>query len=88
MDNQNIGTSKFYTLIFLALVLLTVISTGLSQLNLGYLNVVFTVGLAVVSGAIVFTSFMRMKLDGSFARLLIAGLLALALLVFFIAFVG
>ena len=88
MDNQNIGTAKFYTLIFLGLVVLTLISAGLSTLNLGYLNVVFTVGVAFVSGAIVLSSFMKLKLDGSFSRLLIAGVLALALLVFFVAFVG
>ena len=34
------------------------------------------------------SKFMKIKLDSSFARLLIAGVLALALLVFFVAFVG
>ncbi|MBK3517262.1 hypothetical protein [Carboxylicivirga marina] len=88
MDNQNIASSKKYILVFVALVALVLISTGISTLNLGYLNPLLTIGLAGVSAIIVLTQFMKIKLDGSFARLLVAGILALALLIFFVAFVG
>lgn len=89
MDNQNTTLSaKSYILIFLGLVLLTLISAGLSQLSLGYLNGVIAVGVAIVSALVVLSKFMRINLDSSFARLLIAGVLALALLVFVVAFLG
>ncbi len=88
MDNQNTLSAKSYTLIFLGLVLLTLISTGLSTLNLGYLNILVAIGLAIVSALVVLSKFMKIKLDGSFARLLLAGILALALLIFFVGFVG
>ncbi|MCT4588668.1 MAG: hypothetical protein N4A71_12635 [Carboxylicivirga sp.] len=89
MENQNTSLSATaYTLIFIGLVVLTLISTGLSTLNLGYVSTLFAVGLAIVSALVVMSKFMKIKLDSSFARLLIAGVLALALLVFFVAFVG
>jgi caa(3)-type oxidase subunit IV len=88
MDNQNTVSAKAYILLFVGLVLLTLISTGLSTLNLGYLNPLIAIGLAVISAGAVFSKFMKIKLDGSFARLLIAGVLVLALLIFFVGFVG
>ena len=90
MDNQNakLGSYKSYTFIFIGLVAITLISTGLSQLNLGYLNLLLAVSLATISAAVVLGTFMKIKFDGSFFRLLAAGVLALALLIFFVAFVG
>jgi len=90
MDNKNtqVGSYKSYTLVFIGLVILTLISTALNNLDLGYLNVVLAIGVAVLSAIIVLTTFMRVKLNGSFFRLLAAGVLALAILIFFVAFVG
>lgn len=88
MDKQNTLSAKSFSFVFLGLVLLTLVSTALSTLNLGYLNVVIAITLAVVSALVVLSKFMKIKLDGSFARLLMAGILALALLIFFVAFVG
>ncbi|MBR8534731.1 hypothetical protein KDU71_04105 [Carboxylicivirga sediminis] len=88
MDKQNIISAKSYTLVFIGLVLLTLISTGLSSLNLGYISTIIAFGLAIVSALVVLSKFMNVKLDGSFARLLLAGILALALLIFFVGFVG
>lgn len=88
MDKQNTLSAKCYSYVFLGLVLLTLVSTALSSLNLGYLNGVIAIGLALVSALVVLSKFMKIKLDGSFARLLVAGILALALLIFFVAFVG
>ncbi len=88
MDNQNTLSARTYLLIFVGLVLLTLISTGLSALNLGYLNFIIAIALAVVSAGVVLNTFMKVKLDGSFARLLIAGILVLALLIFFVGFVS
>lgn len=88
MDKQNTISAKSYTLVFIGLVLLTLISTGLSSLNLGYISTIIAFGLAIVSALVVLAKFMNVKLDGSFARLLLAGILALALLIFFVGFVG
>lgn len=88
MEKQNTISAKSYMFVFLGLVVLTLISTALSTLNLGYLNIVLTFGLAVVSALVVLSKFMNVKLNGAFARLLLAGVLALALLIFFVAFVG
>ncbi len=88
MEKQNTISAKSYMFVFLGLVVLTLISTALSTLNLGYLNIVLTFGLAVVSALVVLAKFMNVKLNGAFARLLLAGVLALALLIFFVAFVG
>ncbi|MBS2210645.1 hypothetical protein KEM09_04485 [Carboxylicivirga mesophila] len=88
MDKQNTISAKSYTLVFIGLVLLTLISTGLSSLNLGYISTIIAFGLAIVSALVVLSKFMNVKLDGSFARLLLAGILALALLIFFVGFVG
>lgn len=88
MDKQNTLSAKSFSFVFLGLILLTLVSTALSTLNLGYLNVVIAITLAVVSALVVLSKFMKIKLDGSFARLLMAGILALALLIFFVAFVG
>ncbi|WP_439181907.1 hypothetical protein [Carboxylicivirga taeanensis] len=88
MEKQNILTAKAYTLVFLGLVILTLVSTGLSSFNLGYLNELIAIVVAIVSAGAVLSQFMRVKLDGGFARLLLAGVLALALLIFFVAFVG
>ncbi|WP_430814172.1 cytochrome C oxidase subunit IV family protein [Carboxylicivirga sp. RSCT41] len=88
MDNQNTVSSKTYIFVFIGLVVLTLISSGLSSLNLGYLNPLIAIGLAVISAGVVLNKFMNIKLDGSFARLLIAGVLVLALLIFFVGFVG
>ena len=89
MENQNNTLSATsYTLIFLGLVVLTLISAGLSTLNLGYLSTLIAIGLAIVSALVVLSKFMNIKLDSSFSRLLIAGIMALALLIFFVAFVG
>jgi cytochrome c oxidase subunit 4 len=88
MDKQNTLSAKSFSFVFLGLILLTLVSTALSTFNLGYLNVVIAITLAVVSALVVLSKFMKIKLDGSFARLLMAGILALALLIFFVAFVG
>ncbi len=88
MEKQNTISAKSYMFVFLGLVVLTLLSTALSTLNMGYLNIVLTFGLAVVSALVVLSKFMNVKLNGAFARLLLAGVLALALLIFFVAFVG
>lgn len=88
MEKQNTISAKSYMFVFLGLVVLTLLSTALSTLNMGYLNIVLTFGLAVVSALVVLAKFMNVKLNGAFARLLLAGVLALALLIFFVAFVG
>ncbi|GEM_PF-6379875 len=89
MEQQSdIKSAKYYTLVLTGLIVLTLISAGLSQLNLGFVNTILAIGVAGLSACIVLGSFMKVKLDGAFARLLIAGILALALLIFFVAFVG
>lgn len=88
MDKQNTISAKSYTLVFIGLILLTLVSTGLSSLNLGYISTIIAFGLAIVSALVVLSKFMNVKLDSSFARLLLAGILALALLIFFVGFVG
>ncbi len=89
MDNQNtkLGSYKSYTLTFLGLVVLTLISTALSQINLGYLNTLLAIGLAAISAAVVLKTFMKISFDGSFFRLLAAGVFALAVLILFVAFI-
>ncbi|MCU4155267.1 hypothetical protein J1N10_04730 [Carboxylicivirga sp. A043] len=88
MDNQNTVSAKTYLFVFIGLVLITLVSTGLSTINLGYLNPIIAIGLATLSAAVVLNVFMKIRLDGSFARLLLAGILVLALLIFFVGFVG
>ncbi|WP_430811511.1 MULTISPECIES: hypothetical protein [unclassified Carboxylicivirga] len=88
MDKQATVSAKTYIWVALLLVALTIISTILSSLNLGYLNDLMAVGVAVLSALIVLSKFMNIKLNGGYARLLFAGVMAMALLIFFVAFVG
>lgn len=90
MDNQTnkIGSVKRYTSIFILLLVLTLVSAGLSTINLGNVGTLLTLSLAILTAIIVLTSFMKIKIDSTFAKLLLAGILALALLVFFVATIG
>ncbi|MEM1356367.1 MAG: cytochrome C oxidase subunit IV family protein [Planctomycetota bacterium] len=75
---------KLLTLIFLVLMLLTVLTVAAINVDLGPLNIVVALGIALVKALLVVFIFMHIWWDRAFHGLLIAG--SLAFVTLFIAF--
>ena len=73
---------KTYTLVFLALIALTGITTAVAYLDLGHLSVVVALAIAVVKMLLVALFFMHLRHSTVLTRIVVAGgLLWLAILI-------
>ena len=83
-QTHHIDSVKTYTVIFLALIVLTFVTTGVAYLDLGPMNVVVALGLACVKMLLVALWFMHIRHSTRLTKLVVAGgLLWFAILIAF-----
>ena len=84
MTHQVISV-KTYALVFLALIVLTVTTVGVSKLELGEYNFICAMTIAVIKGTLVVMFFMDVRRSSSLTKLIVgAGLFWLAILLTFV----
>lgn len=76
---------KYYVLTLIALIILTVITVLVAQVDLGPLNIVVALAVALVKVMFVLTYFMGLKWDESFNKVIVFG--SVSFVVLFIALV-
>src|SRR5436305_9425980 len=82
--SEHADSAKTYTLIFVALLALTGITTGVAFVDLGPFSVVVALAIAVCKMLLVALFFMHVRHSSSLTRLvLLAAFLWLAILIFF-----
>lgn len=67
------GSLKLYIGVFGALILLTLLTVGVSYIHLGPLNLVVAIAIATMKAALVVTFFMHLKDDRRFITLMLLG---------------
>ncbi len=70
-DEHHVVSWKLLTVIFAALLFLTFLTVAAIQIDLGALNIVIALAIAVVKGSLVIYYFMHLKWDRSFHALCI-----------------
>jgi cytochrome c oxidase subunit 4 len=68
--HAHISSSAFYTVIFLALVSLTILTVGQSYIDLGKLNLVVVILIATTKASLVVSFFMHLRYDNKFNALI------------------
>jgi cytochrome c oxidase subunit IV len=82
MVEHHVHPKRFYVFTFLALIVFTVITTAVAFVDLGYLNTVVALVIAVCKATLVVLFFMHLKEQTGVTRIVIlAALLWLALLI-------
>jgi cytochrome c oxidase subunit 4 len=82
--SEHIVPVKFYLGIFVALLCLTALTTGVAYIDLGAFNTVAALAIAVVKMLLVILFFMHVKYSGGLTKVFIlAGFLFLAILITF-----
>jgi cytochrome c oxidase subunit IV len=80
--SEHVLPKKLYFMVFLALVVLTAITTGVAFIDLGPFNTVVALVIAVMKGTMVVLFFMHLKYQTGMTRVVIlAALLWLAVLI-------
>ena len=80
---EHIDSVKTYGLIFLALIVLTFVTTGVAYIDLGPFSVVVALGIAVIKMLLVALFFMHIRYSDRLTKLVIGGgLLWLGILLF------
>ncbi len=69
--HTHISSQGFYVLILSVLMLLTLLTVGVSYIHLGRLNLVVAVVIASIKAALVVTFFMHLKYDNKFNALIL-----------------
>jgi cytochrome c oxidase subunit 4 len=88
MDNHSqshpIDSVKTYALVFIALIVLTFVTTGVAYIDLGAFSVIVALGIAVVKMLLVALFFMHVRHSDKLTKLVVVGaVLWLAILIFF-----
>jgi cytochrome c oxidase subunit 4 len=82
--SEHVDSAKSYVLVFLALIVLTVVTTAVAFVDLGPFSVVAALGIAVCKMLLVALFFMHVRHSTQLTRVvLIGGLMWLAILIFF-----
>jgi cytochrome c oxidase subunit 4 len=82
--HEHVASIKSYTLVFLSLLILTVATTLVSEINLGPLNVVMALFIAVVKMLLVALFFMHLRQSTILTKVVVGGgMLWLAILLVF-----
>src|SRR5262249_8646001 len=68
--HAHISSTGFYGLIFLALIMLTVLTVGQSYLDLGKLNLIVVILIATTKASLVVSFFMHLRYDNKFNALI------------------
>jgi cytochrome c oxidase subunit 4 len=85
MNHSEITPVRTYVLVWLALLVLTATTVGVSRLDLGRFNFVAAMTIAVIKGTLVATFFMDLRRSSSMTRLFVgAGFFWLAILLIFV----
>jgi cytochrome c oxidase subunit 4 len=85
MNHSHITSVRTYAGVWIALLILTVTTVGVSRIDLGRWNFVAAMTIAVIKGTLVATFFMDLRRSGSMTRLFVAaGFFWLAILLLFI----
>jgi cytochrome c oxidase subunit 4 len=71
--HSHISPTKFYIQIFVALVLLTLLTIGVSYVHLGKLNLIVAILISTTKASLVVTFFMHLKYDNRFNALMFLG---------------
>src|SRR5215213_3799077 len=83
-QHEHITSAKSYILIFLALIVLTVLTTAVAFVDLGAANIVVALGIATCKMLLVALFFMHVKHSSALTKLVIVGaLLWLAIMIGF-----
>ena len=79
--SEHVESRKNYTLVFLALIVMTFVTTAVAYLDLGAFNVITALSIAVVKMTLVALFFMHLRHSTRLTRLVVGGgLLWLAIL--------
>lgn len=84
MKDHHIVSYKTFLIIWAALMVLTVVTVLIAQVDLGYFNVVGALLVASTKAAIVIMFFMHLKYESSFFKLMV--FICLLILTIFIGF--
>jgi len=85
-DNTHIVPYKTYLFILAALILLTVVSVGVTYIELASLTIFTAILLASIKSILVLTFFMHLKFDNRLLQILVIAVFTLIALVLFITF--
>ena len=84
MTENTVVSPRIYVAVFAALAILTLLTTGIAFIDLGVLNPVVAISIAVCKAALVVLFFMHVRYRGGLAWVFLgAGILWLALLIGF-----
>ena len=68
--HAHISSAGFYTLIFMALICLTILTVGQSYVDLGRLNLIVVILIATTKASLVVSFFMHLRYDNKFNALI------------------
>ena len=83
-EKTHIIPYKTLVIVLVALVTLTLISVGVTQIQLGTLTVTAALVIAVIKSSLVLTIFMHLKFENRFFTFMVSGILLLIGIVIFI----
>ncbi len=83
-DYEHILSAKTLTIVWILLLILTYITYKISQINLGYFNVLAALTVATTKAALVIMFFMHLKYEGNVIRYMV--FIAFLILAIFIGF--
>lgn len=82
--SEHIVSIKVYVSVFITLLLLTALTTAIGFIDMGRMNTVVALAIAILKASLVFLFFMHLRYSNSLTRLvLLAGLFWLAILLSF-----
>jgi len=83
-NDEHILSAKTLTIVWILLLILTYITYKISQINLGYFNVLAALTVATTKAALVIMFFMHLKYEGNVIRYMV--FIAFLILAIFIGF--
>ncbi|WP_430810374.1 MULTISPECIES: cytochrome C oxidase subunit IV family protein [unclassified Carboxylicivirga] len=85
-DNNHIIPYKLYLTVLAGLITMTIVSVGVTKIDLGNLSVFVAILLASSKSALVLVFFMHLKFDNTLLKILVTSVFILVALVLFITF--
>ncbi len=85
-SENHIVPYKIYLYVLAGLIMMTLISVGVTKINLGSFSIFAAILLASIKSGLVLTFFMHLKFDNKLLQILVTSVFVLVALVLFITF--
>ena len=86
-SGHHVVPASTYLAVFMALLILTIVTVSASRIDFGFMNTVIALGIATIKAILVMAIFMHLKYDGLLNRVIIAHSFFFLFILFLFSFV-